>query len=178
MNLKFKFIDDKNIKIIAEKDGMEQEVGCIFTPSSSGQNITNAIQICGISEAFDFWGCSRYVQPKDLDVKKRVMTAIEDKEEKFIQTKDIQLMFNFETRPTFKINTNQFDNCLKCFNKPCSCENTPEIFDNPYIVKREETIDKQLEYLDDGKIHLKGDERKELIKKLIERGKGGKNGNN
>ena len=35
----------------------KKQVGRIFTPSGSGEDKLNAIQICGFSEAYDLWGC-------------------------------------------------------------------------------------------------------------------------
>lgn len=169
MNIKFKFIDEKNIKIMGIGGGEEKEIGCIFTPAGSGERIINAIQICGISEVYDFWGCANYVQPKDLNPPKRVIDAIKGKKEEFIQSKDIQLLFKFdmETEPNHirSIFSPDFDkNCLGCFNKPCTCDNKDNEHISPYNVKREEDV--ECEYLDDGKIHLKEKETEEFLKKL------------
>lgn len=193
MEIEFELIDKKNIKIIGIENGKKQEVGCIFTPSSSGENITNAIQICGISEAYDFWGCSRYIQPRDLNPPKRVIGALKGEKEDFIQSKDIQLMFSMETKPAWEESRSpDFDkDCLRCFNKPCTCETKEKTdcvwvwetendrkqaellgrrikemikLNNPYKVKREEEV--PCEYLNDGKIHLKPKESEELLNKL------------
>lgn len=152
MILKFKLIDEQNVKIIAIENGIEQEVGCIFTPSSSGQNITNAIQVCGFSEAFDFWGCAKYVQPTHLDTRKRIINSLENKEEEFKQVKDIQMMFDIETKPTEIRKADWDNNCCGCFNKPCTCENKGnDKHISPYNVKREEDLKDRLEYLKDEK---------------------------
>lgn len=170
MEIKFKLIDEKSISIIGIEDNVEQEVGCIFTPSGSGHNITNAIQVCGLTEAYDLWGCARYRQPKDLTKlsQRRVIDALKGEKEKFIQSKDIQLMFNMETIPA---DLSKIE-CEGCYNNPCTCENK----DNhkhisPYNVKREGELQDIIEYLDDGKIHLTYEEREELLKKLDEKNK-------
>ncbi len=172
MQLKFKLIDEQNVKIIAIQDDVEKEVGCIFTPSSSGNNIKNAIQICGASEVFDFWGCSRYTQPKDLGTKKRIINALENKKEEHIQVKDIQIMFNFETETTKVKKYGWDENCLGCFNKPCTCDNKENHKHiSPYNVKRETDLEKEgrLEYLEkDGIIHLKGKEKEDVLNALEE----------
>lgn len=156
MKITFKLIDEQNVKIIAVEKGVEQEVGCIFTPSSSGNNIKNAIQVCGFSEAFDFWGCARYSQPKSLDVREKIMDSLENKKEEFKQVKDIQLMFDIETKSTAKMRSRfsyDFDkDCIACFNKPCTCENKGNHKHiSPYNVKREEDLKDKLEYLKDKK---------------------------
>ncbi len=163
MKITYKLIDEQEVAIM----NGDKQIGCIFTPASSGQTITNAIQVCGISEVFDFWGCARYMQPKDLDTRKRIVDALENKKEEFKQTKDIQIMFDFETEPT-KDRISRFDkDCLACFNKPCTCENKGNHKHiSPYNVKREEDLKDKLEYLKDGKIHLKFDEGEKLLKKL------------
>lgn len=48
------------VKIIATHENERKEVGRIFTPSGTGHDNLNAIQICGFTEAFDLWGCSEY----------------------------------------------------------------------------------------------------------------------
>lgn len=173
MEIKFKLIDEQNVKIIAVKDGEEKEVGCVFTPSSSGQNIKNAIQICGISEIFDFWGCSRYIQPRDLNIPKRIINSLEDKKEEYTQTKDIQIMFDFETEPSnHKKKGISFDkDCLGCFNNPCTCENKDDDGGHrgisPYNIKREEDLKDRLEYLEKkGEIILKGKDKEDVLNAL------------
>ncbi len=148
MEIKFKFINEQSIKIIGVQNNEEHEIGCIFTPSSSAENITNAIQICGFSEAFDFWGCARYVQPRDINnTRKRICDALEHKGADFVYAKDIQLMFNFETIKSTK--TPKFGECFACFNNPCTCENKGNHKKiSPYNVKREEMLKGRLERSD------------------------------
>jgi len=55
MKLKFKLKDNKHINIINEKDG--RIVGSVFTPSGTSEDKPDAIQVCGFSRAFEFWGC-------------------------------------------------------------------------------------------------------------------------
>ena len=179
MEIKFELKNEKEIKIIAVEDGKEREVGCIFTPSSSAQNIKNAIQICGISEVFeifDYWGCSRYIQPRNLNnTRKRILDALENKKEKFIQMKDIQIMFDFGTEPSsYKRNDINFDReCLGCFNTPCTCDNKgSHKHISPYNlknVKREMDLEKEgrLEFVEkEGSIRLKGKEKEDIMNAL------------
>ena len=173
MKIKFKLENEQEVKIIAVEDGIEKEVGCIFTPSSSGHNIKNAIQVCGASEIFDFWGCSAYIQPKDLNnTPKRILDALEDKKEKFVQMKDIQIMFDFGTEPSSyeKRDLNLDRDCLGCFNTPCNCENKGDHKHiSPYNiknVKREGDLEEEgkLEFLEkEGVIHLTGKEKEDLL---------------
>ncbi len=180
MKIKFELKNEKEIKIIAVQDGVEKEVGCIFTPSSSSENIKNAIQICGISEVFeifDYWGCSRYIQPKDVhNTKKRILDALENKKEKYIQTKDIQILFDFGTEPSNynkKKNIEFSKDCLGCFNYPCTCDNKGDHKHiSPYNVKREGDLEKEnrLEFEEkEGSIHLKGKEKEDLLNALEEK---------
>ena len=162
MKITFKIIDEQEVAIMNE----DKQIGAIFTPSSSSNNITNAIQVCGGSEVFDFWGCGRYSQPKNLETRKRILDSLENKKEEFKQAKDIQIMFDSET---FKTNVlrHDWDDCLACFNKPCTCENKGNhTHISPYNVKREGDLKDRLEYVDDGKIRLNPDEKEELLKKL------------
>lgn len=154
MELKFKFVDEKDIKIIAVENEIEKEVGCIFTPSGSSKNTKNAIQICGISEVFEFWGCSRYIQPINLNSPpKRIIDALKDRKEEFIQMKDIQVMFEFETIPSNRrIDFNK--DCLKCFNNPCTCE-VKINRQNPYVIKTFSDIKDKLQFKEDEKEHSK-----------------------
>ena len=96
--MKFQQINEHEIHILDDKNNM---VGQIFSPSSSGNDVKNAIQICGFSEAFDLWGCGV-----------------------FKGFKDIQLLFdgkkmegNFDER---------LEGCLRCYMGPCQCEESDE----------------------------------------------------
>ena len=163
MKIKFKMIDEQDIKIIGVEGDEEKEIGCIFTPSSSGGNILNAIQICGVDEVFDFWGCSRYIKPKD--VKQSIIDVLENKKPAYNQAKDIQIMFTMNTEPAdYKKRRLEFrHDCLACFNNPCTCENKIDHkVISPYNVKREEQIQDKLKYRE-GHIPLK--EQKEILKK-------------
>jgi len=172
MIIEFELKDKQNILIwgISEDGKDRRNIGCIFTPSSSGENIKNAIQICGISEVFDFWGCARYVQPKNLNnTPKRIIDALENKKEEFIQMKDIQIMFDFGTETT-KNRINLHKECLGCFNHPCTCDNKgSHKHISPYNVKREEDLEKEnrLEFVEkEGVIYPKGKEKEDILKAL------------
>ena len=129
-----------------------------------------SIQICGFSEAFDLWGCGMYQTPKlDQTGTQFERTIVEygesivvDKENRIIldndgvpklkpyikqeggeliweQTKDIQLMFRAETKEG-ATNNHSIRDCLKCFNKPCTCEIHIK-GENPYTVKCESDLE-------------------------------------
>lgn len=111
----------------------DKQIGRIFSPSSSSENIENAIQICGFSEAFDLWGC--------------VMDGY----------KDIQLLFDEKqyTTPKDKEGTpiyRSVANCDRCFSTPCCCEIPTDYktddwkTSNPFIVKREGMLKYRLKY--------------------------------
>lgn len=140
MELKFKFIDEKHIKIIAVGVGKdfneEREVGQIFTPSGSGELYKNAIQICGFSEAFDLWGCGIYAEPVIDEIG---INYVKDKYGRKVgrQAKDIQLYFGYETIKEELQSLS--DGCLKCFSNPCSCE-VKIRGENPYTVKRSQDL--------------------------------------
>ena len=90
----FKQIDKENIDIL--KDG--KKVGHIFSPSGSGKDNVNCIQVCGFSELFDFWGCGV--------------------REGF---KDVQMYFGDNAMPG-KHDVTSPDTCYRCYKKPCCCE--------------------------------------------------------
>lgn len=104
----FEPIEDKEIKKrtgqtiytkVRIRDHMSgKEIGHIFSPGGSGEDIENAIQVCGFTEAFDLWGCGIYHGYKD-----------------------IQLLFD-EGIMGGKTNHN-LSKCCRCYRNPCQCEN-------------------------------------------------------
>lgn len=60
MKLEFKFVDKEHIEVIATHNKETKKVGDIFTPSGSGEDTKNSIQVCGFNEAYDLWGCAKY----------------------------------------------------------------------------------------------------------------------
>lgn len=171
MKIIFELVNEQEIKVFGiDKGGTKKEVGCIFTPSSSGSNILNAIQICGADEVFDFWGCSRYIKPKERDIKKRVLNALENKGEHYEQAKDIQIMFSFDTEPSnyLKRNIELNRDCNACFNRPCTCENKDHKENSPYNIKREWQLQDKIEYKE-GHVPLK--EQEEIMNELKEKQK-------
>jgi hypothetical protein len=137
MKLEFEFVDKENIRILAidEKTTKKNIVGQIFTPSGSGNDSKNAIQVCGFSEAFDLWGCAIFMEPAINDNDDRCLV---DKNGKKIyqQAKDIQLLFSPETKAGCEM---YCCCCSKCYNDPCTCE-VKVRFSNPYTVKREQDL--------------------------------------
>lgn len=161
MKIKFKQIDEQHIKIIGIQDEIEKEIGCIFTPSSSGQNILNAIQICSVEEVFDYWGCSRYI--KGEGTKKRILNALGNEKDNYKQMKDIQVLFSFDAEHSDwrKRNIEFSKDCDACFNYPCTCENKgnhKEI--NPFNIKREWQLQDKIEYTPD---HIPLKEQEKLL---------------
>lgn len=105
-------------KVIIRKDG--NIVGHIFTPSSSSNNIENAVQVCGFTEAFDLWGCGI-----------------------FKGYLDIQLLFDEGILGGIDNDANMRE-CLKCYRKPCQCENKDCGFNHPFNVKRQYELEKRI----------------------------------
>ncbi len=125
MGLKFKLKNDQCVDIIND-DG--KKIGHVFTPSGSGGNSTNAIQVCGFSDAFDFWGCGV-----------------------FKGFKDIQLLF--DEKPLK--GSPDIDRCPRCFMSGCQCDITDaDVFEatpytkNPFIVKRAEDLHDRIKHKD------------------------------
>lgn len=136
MKLKFKLLNKHEIGIIAVKDRKEKQIGKIFTPSGSGSYIKNAIQICGFTEAFDLWGCGLYGRTEG---KENVVARLEGKKKPIIQTKDIQLLFDWDIIPHRTENEDMVKDCWRCYNKPCTCE-IKDKNKSPYTVKREKDL--------------------------------------
>lgn len=151
MELEFELKNKKEINIIAVKGEKRHLVGNIFTPSGSGHTIKNAIQVCGASEIFDFWGCAVFGK---LDDKLSVVARLDGRSPEHIQMKDIQLKFDWETEPhNTQHSSMDGDDCLGCYNNPCTCERKfgsltfNEVIEgkgkksnNPYDVKRAQDI--------------------------------------
>ena len=92
------------------------KIGQIFSPSGSGNDKNNAIQVCGFTEAFDLWGCGV-----------------------FEGYKDIQLLFDGGVMGGKK--TFDFDKCCRCYRHPCQCETTDKI---PFTVKTSKKLKKRI----------------------------------
>ena len=112
-----------------------EKVGHIFTPASSSDSVTNAIQICGFSEAYDLWGCGIFGGYKDIqllfDTGKCGGSGIEDG----FNNRHISLKANTKTGE---------GQCVRCFREPCMCED--KVGKNPFIVKREHELKDRIKY--------------------------------
>jgi hypothetical protein len=64
MKIHFELDSDQKVLI---KNG-DELIGHIFTPAGSGEDVANAIQVCGFSEAFDLWGCGIFGGFKDIQL--------------------------------------------------------------------------------------------------------------
>lgn len=89
--ISFKLKTDTQVLIL--RDGWP--IGHIFSPAGSGEDVANAIQVCGFSEAYSLWACGIY---KGF--------------------KDIQLLYD-KTKLRGEYEPN---NCWCCFHNPCQCE--------------------------------------------------------
>lgn len=124
-------------------------VGHIFSPAGSGGTNTNAIQICGFTEAFDYWGCAR-----------------------FPGYKDIQLLF--DSGALASKNTDfSLRECLKCYRSPCQCENRADDLigkvtivqnANPFDLRREHNLTDRIKYKDGKKPIYTAEEVEEQLK--------------
>jgi len=74
MKIEFEFKNKEKIDIIGIHGKVRKLIGHIFTPSGSGEDTLNAIQVCGFEEAFDLWGCG--VFGEDI-TEKRSYTQVE-----------------------------------------------------------------------------------------------------
>jgi hypothetical protein len=154
----FKQVNEQEIEIYLEyKDfakpplsGFQDKkklIGRIQSPSGTDGIYSNAIMVCGISEAFDYWGCGLFGKPKvrkdDGHFRKYYYN---DKGEKIMeQVRDIQLYFDDDTQ---RCALDGLDDCDRCFNTDCTCDNKcktdllSEDFgkDNPFELKRADDI--------------------------------------
>ncbi len=148
MELEFELKNKQEVRVIATDNGIRKEVGYIFTPSGSGHDIRNAIQVCGFTDAFDLWGCAIFAKNGD---KEKVVARLSNRNS-FIQVKDIQLKFDWDTE-LHHSKVKLGDECMGCYNNPCTCDNkklvlnADEIIEgkgrntnNPYNVKRAEDL--------------------------------------
>lgn len=134
MRIEFELINKELVRIIGiDANGKRNNIGEIFTPSGSGNDSLNAIQVCGFKEAFDLWGCARYIYPKlnkeETSYQKDVLGTI------YQHAKDIQLMYDDET--VRHVGENR-EVCEECYNDPCTCEKI--LKSGPYTVKRENEL--------------------------------------
>jgi hypothetical protein len=161
--IKFKQVSEQKVEILLEyedfnidgKSGFtkkEKVIGHIFT-----EDYTNAIQVCGFSEAFDYWGCGLFGKPKYIKKSgervgnshtkmERMPIYKRDNVRWMEQVRDIQLYFDEET---VKCGVDTLDDCMRCYNSPCVCDvarktNVMEKDDNgtdsPFLVKRAHEI--------------------------------------
>ena len=127
MNIIFKIIDDeqKNIEIVNKDNG--EVVGRIFTPSGTSRDMSNAIQVCGISQIFDYWSCG----------------VISDKDGN--PTKDVQLLFEGGNESYSSLSKyDMINGCGKCFypKDKCMCWELKTIRkkDIPKVIKKRKEI--------------------------------------
>jgi len=134
MKITFKLVDEQHVDIMCG----ENKIGHIFSPSGSGENVLNAIQVCGFDEAFSLWGCGCFAEKKKKDSKAGEYSCSS------IMKKDIQLRFSDYVNDKDS-NNHYYRNCTRCYNSPCTCE---VLGQNgiPFIVKHEYEIKDKLEY--------------------------------
>lgn len=139
MKIEFKQIDKNNVNIVGIEGEKEQLIGRIFTPSGSSEDVKNAIQICGFDEAFDFWGCGLFAEKAH-----KVLTHFSGV--RYIQKKDIQLLFSMNTEKHIADN-DILNDCFGCYNSTCTCDNTNIGKVSPFNVKRHDDLKDQLQVL-------------------------------
>jgi len=140
---------------------IEKEVGHIITPSGSGRDTLNAIQICGFDEAFDLWGCGVFGNKETNNMQKdiqlcwfypyeqmtdeQIMDVVIQEKEHFLTEEQRRNLGLKKPVWTEKIRKSRFSFdlkdgvCGKCFNHPCTCEVLIN-HENPYTVKREQDL--------------------------------------
>jgi hypothetical protein len=151
MRIEFELINKETINIIGiDANTKRNIIGKIFTPSGTGNDCVNAIQVCGFKNAFDLWGCGRFVYPK---LKNDMEYEFNNGQMILQYAKDIQLMFDDETKIDESLSGDWAHNCPGCFNNPCTCERKDN-YDNPYTVKREQDL-KLLEKTNGDKLKTK-----------------------
>lgn len=94
-------IKSKDVRIM----NGDKQIGRIFTPSGTGRNTPNAIQVCGFEDVFDLWGCGVFQDNKGNP------------------KKDIQILFNKNSHSGTLKGFDFTDDCSKCFHpeKECKC---------------------------------------------------------
>lgn len=140
IRIEFELIGKQQVIIFGYDEKLnKKEIGRIFTPSGSSEDIINAIQVCGFSEAFDFWGCANYEMPLTTDDRSKIIYGLKEEKIPLKQTKDIQLLFDFEANPTRMWGRGKsLDECEGCFNNPCTCDNKGNHKHiSPYNIKRQ-----------------------------------------
>ena len=120
MDIEFELENNKLVNVIVVQDGQRKKVGHIFTPGGSGRYIKNAIQVCGITSAFDYWGCALFARNSDKD---KVVARLTENHDPYVQVKDIQLKFDWDVEPHRTKHDRMDQDCLGCYNSPCTCDN-------------------------------------------------------
>ena len=141
MDIEFELDNKQSISIIGIINGERKQVGNIFTPSGSGHHNKGCIQVCGVDEAFDLWGCAVFAKPKVRFFAEDEGEYIRDPagDKVYEQLKDIQLKFH----PEAKIHQGHSRigrDCIACYNDPCTCE-VKIRKENPYTVKRSQDLE-------------------------------------
>ena len=131
MEIEFELENKKGVLIFGIENGVKKQIGRIFTPSSNTEdrnidginnpNNPNAIQICGETKIYDYWGCGIYGKKEILidkdELNKSIITQLINR--KVTHYKDIQLQFTFDTD---RINGSvDLKDCIRCYNNPCTC---------------------------------------------------------
>jgi len=140
MKIELEPVSKKEVKIMGVflNGSVRKEIGHIFTPAGTSENIKDAIQVCGFSRANDYWGCGMYgqlasVRKEKVKGHKGFFDDFEVEHKTFNQVRDILLQFDPRTvRHTVDDPSGK---CCRCFNKPCTCE-VKKQGTNPYTVKR------------------------------------------
>ena len=106
IKIEFELKDKENVVIFGiNEKGERKEIGRIFTPSGTSNDMPNAIQVCGISQIFDYWSCG----------------VIGDKDGN--STKDVQLLFEDGNDTNFSslLNFDMMNDCGRCFYPKDKC---------------------------------------------------------
>ncbi len=101
MKITFELENEQEVKIM----NGDKQIGRVFTPSGTSRDVPNAIQVCGISDAFDLWSCGIF-----FDKNKN-------------PTKDIQLLFEEGSHlsPNSFSKFDMVNSCGRCFYPKDKC---------------------------------------------------------
>ena len=105
MEIEFKQVSKKKIIIYGIQLGQKKEIGHIFTPAGSSEDVKNAIQVCGADNAYDLWGCAIYGE-RLPDVIKETPINYPERVKEILKRDDVKKIFDEPTIEALKRGVN------------------------------------------------------------------------